>query len=175
MPTYRQPALGKKTMETIIRELYEDKCLDSYLTETNSVFLAKLHPLTPHIDLQNRENFIIMDYQAVDDNQQLMAAADMLVTDYSSCFVDYALLERPIFFYTPDEDLFLKYSEQMESGFFALSSLSKAVTPKQLVDLMNKPNMEIVKKTNEIFEDNSIKGTCYSENVYKEICKEIGL
>lgn len=47
-----------------------------------------------------------------------MAIADMLVTDYSSCFVDYALLNRPIVFYTPDETDFLKQSESMEQEYF---------------------------------------------------------
>lgn len=175
MPTYRQPSLGVKAMENIVRNLYDNRALDEFLTETDSVFLVKLHPLTPHMVIPNRKNFVILDYQTVDDNQKLMAIADMLVTDYSSCFVDYALLNRPIVFYTPDETEFLKLSESMEQEFFDLSALCKAKTPNGLVALLKQPNMEIVKKTNEIFEDESIQNTCYSENVYNIICKEIGL
>lgn len=175
MPTYRQAALGNKAMERIVKELYESKALDSYLKSTKSVFVAKLHPLTPHIELPNRDNFIILDYKAVEDNQILMAIADLLITDYSSCFVDYALLNRPIIFYTPDEKDFLTHSEQMANEYFELSQLCKASTTKELVDLLRHPNMDVVRKTNEIFEDKRIKNSCYSENVYNVIAKEIGL
>ena len=36
------------------------------------------------------------------DMQELLAAADMLITDYSSCIWDYSFLYRPCFLYTPD-------------------------------------------------------------------------
>lgn len=35
-----------------------------------------------------------------------MAASDMLVTDYSSCFFDYLLLDRPIIHYLYDYDFY---------------------------------------------------------------------
>ena len=175
MPTYRQPQLGDNAMFKVVECLYMSKSLDKYLLVSNSVMVVKLHPLTPHIDLPQRENFMILDYQAVEDNQQLMAIADVLVTDYSSCFVDYGLLERPIIFYTPDEEVFIEHSEKMEPDYFKLAALCKAQTPDELVSKLEHPNMEIVKRTNEIFEDESIKGTCYSENVYNAICKEIEL
>lgn len=38
--------------------------------------------------------------------QELMAASDMLVTDYSSCFFDYLLLDRPIVHYLYDYDFY---------------------------------------------------------------------
>ena len=36
------------------------------------------------------------------DMQELLCAADMLITDYSSCMWDFALLERPCLLYVPD-------------------------------------------------------------------------
>jgi CDP-glycerol glycerophosphotransferase (TagB/SpsB family) len=38
------------------------------------------------------------------DMQELLLAADILITDYSSCFYDYLLLEKPILFYIFDEE-----------------------------------------------------------------------
>ena len=99
----------------------------------------------------------------------------MLVTDYSSCFVDYALLNRPIIFYTPDEKDFLTNSEKMERDFFTISALNKAVTPEELAGKIENPSLDVVKVTNDFFEDQSIKGTCYSENVYRVISNKIGL
>lgn len=175
MPTYRMPTLGPKAMETIIMDLYNSKELNDALDKTNSVFLAKLHPLTPHIDITNKENFRILDYAKVESNQELMGVCDMLVTDYSSCFVDYALQERPIIFYNPDDEEFLTKSEKMEEDFFEIREMNKALTPSDLAEKILNPSMAVVNRTNEIFEDPSIKGTCYCENVYNAIAKKIGL
>lgn len=175
MPTYRMPSLGEKAMEKIVLDLYNSKELNDALEKTNSVFLAKLHPLTPHIDIENRENFRILDYAAVESNQELMGVCDMLVTDYSSCFVDYALLERPMVFYNPDDEEFLSKSEKMDDGFFEIRDLNRANTPAELAEKIQHPSMAAVVKTNEVFEEPSIKGTCYSENVYNAIAKKVGL
>jgi CDP-glycerol glycerophosphotransferase (TagB/SpsB family) len=104
-----------------------------------------------------------------------MGACDELITDYSSCFIDFALLERPIVFYTPDEKRFLTESEDMDSSFFKLCELNKATTPKELASLISKPDNKVAEETNKIFQDRKIKGTCYSENVYMELAKVLHL
>lgn len=175
LPTYRHLSLGKDAMQTIVKQLYDDKILDSVLTEMNAVFLVKSHPLTPPIKLERRENFMIMDYLSVKSNQELLAAGDMLVTDYSGGFIDFALLNRPIVFYVPDEESFVKYSEDMDQKFFELSGLNKAKTTKELADRIATPTLAVCDATNRMWNDDSIKDTCYSENVYNVICKEIGL
>lgn len=175
MPTYRKPSLGIDAMTKIIEELYNNKYLSNILDASDSVFVAKLHPLTPHIDLKNRDNFTILDYAAVENNQDLLGIADCLVTDYSSCFVDYALLNRPIIFYTPDEDAFLKHSEKMDNIFFEIKKLNYASEPKELAEKLQNSSINVAQVTNEIYEDKDIRGTCYSENVYNLICKKIGI
>lgn len=175
LPTYRQQSLGKEAMYTIVKQLYDDKSLDKVLRETNSVFLVKPHPLTPPIALERRENFMIMDYLSVENNQELLAAGDMLVTDFSGGFIDFALLNRPIIFYLPDEEMFLKYSEDIDKKFFEISNLNKAKTPETLAKLISSPTLVVCESTNKMWEEESIKGSCYSENVYNVICKEIGL
>ncbi|MDD6070954.1 MAG: CDP-glycerol glycerophosphotransferase family protein [Clostridiales bacterium] len=52
----------------------------------------------------------VMDYP---DMQELLCAADMLITDYSSCVWDYAFLKRPCFLYTPDKKEYIK-----NTGFY---------------------------------------------------------
>lgn len=173
MPTYRQSALGFDAMQRIVEELYHSESINRVLKEMNAVFVVKPHPLTPHIQLKNRDNFIVIDYGAVENNQELMGVADVLVTDYSSCFIDYALLERPIVFYVPDEKLFLKKSEKLDDTFFDLEQLSKAVDEDGLVNLLHQSSCEVAQRTNELFEDNSIKGTCYSENVFNAVKREL--
>ena len=169
MPTYRHQSLGTDAVEKIVRGLYEDENLSKVLSDQGFVFLVKLHPLTPHVDLPSRDNFKVLSYEEISDNQQLMGASDVLVTDYSSCFVDYALLRRPLIFYMPDMEEFFEKSEKLDDGFLDLAKKNMAVTIKDLTDKIIEQSLAAVEATNEIFEDASIKDTCYSENVYNVI------
>ena len=50
----------------------------------------------------------IIDITANDfDSQELLYSADILITDYSSCYFDYLLLDRPIIFYGFDFDNYI--------------------------------------------------------------------
>ena len=99
----------------------------------------------------------------------------MLITDYSSCIMDYALLDRPVAFYMPDHEQFMKLSEPLYDEFFDLCRFDNCSTPEQLASLILNPSKAAVNAINELFEDSSIKGTCYCENVYNAIAKEVGL
>lgn len=173
MPTYRHVALGADAMDRIVNNLYNSKTLSEALDKHQFVFLVKLHPLTPHINLSPKNNFMILNYSDVFDNQQLMGACDVLVTDYSSCFVDYALLRHPLIFYTPDIDEFFAKSEKLDDDYLKIAHKNMAVTVDELANKIIEHSLAAVDATNEIFEDVSIKDTCYSENVYKIIVEKI--
>lgn len=175
MPTYRKPEMGADAMTDIVKALYNSKTLDCALNNTNSVFVAKLHPLTPHISIENRDNFVVLDYGSIDNNQELLGVADMLVTDYSSCMMDYALLDRPVAFYMPDHEKFIKLSEPLYDEFFDLCKYDNCTKPEELAEKILHPSKAAVNAINELFEDPSIKGSCYCENVYNAIAKEVGL
>jgi CDP-glycerol glycerophosphotransferase (TagB/SpsB family) len=174
MPTYRGKGMGEGAMENIVKDLYHSEKLNKALTDSNSIFFAKLHPLTPHIDLPNRDNFVIMDYGAIESNQELLSVGDMMITDYSSVCVDYALTERPVLFYMPDHEKFITLSEPLFDEFYDMCKFNQANNPEQLADLIANPTMEATYAINNIFEAPEIKGTCYCENVYNAIIKEIG-
>lgn len=175
MPTYRHKAQAEDTIENIIKGLNENIQLNQYLSDNNALFLIKLHPITPPLSVPLNNNFRLLGYGQIKSNQQLLTVTDCLVTDYSGGFIDYSLLRKSVIFYTPDEDEFLRYSERMEKEFFEVSALCKAKTPDELLEKLKTPNTIVADAVNAIFEDESIKGTCYSENVFRVICKEIGL
>ncbi|GIG55174.1 CDP-glycerol glycerophosphotransferase family protein [Demequina activiva] len=56
----------------------------------------------------------VHDASAYPDTQDLLAAADVLVTDYSSLFFDYANLRRPMVFHAPDLE---RYRDELR-GFY---------------------------------------------------------
>ena len=45
--------------------------------------------------------------------QELLCAADVLITDYSSCMGDFALMKKPAFLYCPDLEDYIQ-----ERGFY---------------------------------------------------------
>ncbi len=78
---------------------------------------------TPDLQIWRREHHedfhAYKDCGAVDvsnhpDMQELLCAADILITDYSSSIWDFALLGRPCFLYVPDLEDYLKE----DRGFF---------------------------------------------------------
>lgn len=75
----------------------------------------------------------IVDGNVGDDMMEYLVCADMLITDYSSCFFDYALTGRPCFLYAPDRE----YYEKVERGFYMDYDelpFPKAYTAEELID-----------------------------------------
>lgn len=83
------------------------------------VIALKLHPFikTP-LPFSNEQGARVVDVGADREINDLLLAADILVTDYSSVIFEYALLSKPIVFYAPDmgdygnkRDFFYDYTE----------------------------------------------------------------
>ncbi|MBQ9983247.1 MAG: CDP-glycerol glycerophosphotransferase family protein [Lachnospiraceae bacterium] len=118
-PTYRKPSTpveldGDKLIEAL-NELNQDemsRLLGSKIEETSIVenenhsrwyFLNRYHRYmddSMEVKVKGKHVMDVMDYP---DMQELLCAADILITDYSSCVWDYMLLKRPCFLYVPDK------------------------------------------------------------------------
>ncbi len=84
------------------------------------VLLFRAHYLiSSRFDFDQYEGFVY-NVSEYDDINDLYIAADMLVTDYSSVFFDYAILRRPILFYMYDYE---EYKEQMRDFYFGIEEL----------------------------------------------------
>ena len=173
MPTYRGEAMGANAMDNIVRHLYESAELANALDQTNSILVVKPHPLTPRINIPNRKNFIVLDWYMVGNNQELLAVSDALISDYSSCVIDFALLDRPIIFFLPDHEAFITQSEPLYKEFLDLCESEYCTTAEQLASKIKKPNKAVVNTINNLFEDIAIKRTCYTENVYNAIVEHL--
>lgn len=94
--------------------------LDSYLGENNYHLLLKLHPYEEQhfhgiTDLTNNITVITSEHiikKSIDLNQ-ILPLVGVLITDYSSVYYDYLILNKPIIFLIPDKDA---YSDS-RSGF----------------------------------------------------------
>ena len=66
--------------------------------------IVRLHPnminSKPERELLRDES--VINATKYDDMQELLCAADLLITDYSSCMFEISMLRKPCFLYTPD-------------------------------------------------------------------------
>jgi CDP-glycerol glycerophosphotransferase len=84
------------------------------------VILFRAHYFVANtFDFSRYENFVI-DASGIDDINDLYVMADMLITDYSSVFFDYADLKRPILFYMYDLE---EYKNNIRDFYIDLDEL----------------------------------------------------
>ncbi|MCL2014071.1 MAG: CDP-glycerol glycerophosphotransferase family protein [Oscillospiraceae bacterium] len=98
-PTYR----GKDNRDAHYPESFLDMDRLYESLGEHDLFIIKHHPF-----IKNKtgipENFgdKIIDLSFFREVNNLLLITDLLITDYSSCIFEYALLKRPIVFYAPD-------------------------------------------------------------------------
>lgn len=92
----------------------------------------------------------IYDVSKFDDINELYIVSDMLITDYSSVFFDYANLKRPIIFYMYD---FEQYKDSIRGFYIDLKKLPGSITKTEdeLIKEIKKMNNSF--KYNKIYEE----------------------
>jgi len=68
------------------------------------------------------------------DAQELLAATDILITDYSSCFFDFLILDRPIIHYAYDYDY---YRNDDRGMYYTIDEVAGGVVVKDVQSLVN--------------------------------------
>lgn len=111
-PTHRESRLLNSSYDSDLLKSFisELKDMDRYLHSLNYFVLFRPHYFTDNVKLGDSEfkNVRIVDAGRYRDPRVLMLISDMLITDYSSIYVDYLLLQKPIAFYQPDIEYFQK-------------------------------------------------------------------
>ncbi|ASS72818.1 CDP-glycerol glycerophosphotransferase family protein [Bacillus atrophaeus] len=90
-------------------ELLEEALADEY------VIILRMHYLVAeNFDLEKYKGFVF-DFSLYEDIRDLYLISDLLITDYSSVFFDFANLQRPMIFFVPDlED----YRDNLRGFYF---------------------------------------------------------
>ncbi|WP_347321023.1 CDP-glycerol glycerophosphotransferase family protein [Rossellomorea sp. RS05] len=79
------------------------------------VLILRMHHLvSDSLEIDDKYQSFVYDCSKYDDIQELYLEADLLITDYSSVFFDYANSKKPILFYAYD---FEKYKDEIR-GFY---------------------------------------------------------
>lgn len=146
MPTFRES-------EEDFFQVMSLEVFNEFLIENNMVFISKLHPkskLNKRFAEIQCSNIYCIDAQV--DPYTFMGQVDMLVTDYSSVYSDFMLLNRPVvgFFYD-----YKKYTMNTRDSYVSFDEYMpelKATTMKELEECivearMNDPCRENRKKS----------------------------
>lgn len=95
------------------------KKLQRELKDDYAILFRTHYFIANKFDFSEYDGFII-DASAYEDINDLYIISDILITDYSSVFFDFANLKRPIIFYMYDLD---KYQNQLRDFYFDLKEL----------------------------------------------------
>ena len=101
-PTFRDNEEDNNVFNYLDLEKFNNALSEEY------VIALRLHPKINQFfkgDIDTKADFIdVSDYKK---EQELMLISDLLITDYSSIMIEFALLNKPIIFFTYDYDRYL--------------------------------------------------------------------
>nr|WP_282446246.1 CDP-glycerol glycerophosphotransferase family protein [Paenibacillus silvae] len=90
---------------------FNKRIFENFLVNNNIVLIIKLHPFeekmfSSKVDELIGENMYLLTNTKLEEKNvqlyELLGSTDMLMTDYSSIYIDYLLLNKPIVFIPPD-------------------------------------------------------------------------
>lgn len=83
-------------------------------------FVLRTHYfIADHLQISDEDKDFVMDQSRYNDIGELYLISDVLITDYSSVFFDFANLRRPILFYVYD---FEKYASVLRGFYFDMTT-----------------------------------------------------
>ena len=127
MPTFRD---WGNTADRVIP--IDWAAMDALLRQRDGVLYCKLHPndraSLPDVSHLERIQFLPSGI----DPYPLLQHTHALISDYSSIFFDYLMLDRPIVFYAYDLDAYRRYSRSMYDDYDRVTPGARATDPAQL-------------------------------------------
>ena len=151
MPTHRRMGVSKMNMHSILPL----DALQSFCKDNNVLFIIKKHFY--HRDEKEKldDYSNIIDITNVDDidPQVLLYQSDVLITDYSACYIDYMLLNRPLLFYQYDIEDFTSNERSLYISFkdidIAPVSFGQEDLIRDLKSVINEPSDLFEERRNE--------------------------
>ncbi|GAB6091619.1 CDP-glycerol glycerophosphotransferase family protein [Spirochaeta dissipatitropha] len=132
MPTHRKDGKVSQDIDIIL----ELEALNRFCERTDSYFVIKTHFYSKKFSLSEFDRIVNFASSGIDP-QVLLYYTDILITDYSSCYTDFLLLDRPVVFYAYDIDEYLTEDREMYFDFFDVTPGRKVSTNAELIDELN--------------------------------------
>jgi CDP-glycerol glycerophosphotransferase (TagB/SpsB family) len=168
MPTHRKE--GKERM--LMSELLDLDRLNRFCAENNLLFLIKKHYYHGHeVESLGAYANIIDITQQEYDAQLLLKYTDILITDYSSCFVDFLLLDRPVIFYNYDYETYVLNDRDLYFDYNATTPGEKATDFNALIEALQ----NVVTEGRDAYaaKRETVKNIFYSEENQRQVGRKI--
>jgi len=104
------------------------------------VVMVSKHPQNQKYEYENLKSECYIDVCDYDDFEELLATADVLISDYSGCVYDYSYTQRPVFLFQSDYEDYL-----VERDFY--------IPMEKLPYIKAHTNEELVEKIKDFQED----------------------
>lgn len=169
MPTYRQ----KEETDIVALLLKDLEDINERMQKRNTTLFLKFHPFQLRrntVDL-NRSHICVLTEK--EDIYTLLPAFDFLITDYSSIFFDYLLLNRPMIFAPFDYEEYVKKHGSFVFDYLLNTPGPKAADWKEVMDhieiLTEGKDEEKISREALLERIHLYKDGRSSERVYREI------
>lgn len=136
MPTHRQEG-GEEMLKIITDNL--NQC-QKMLEEKNIYLLVKLHQFHQHESSSEKlENIIYITNQDLDgDIYPYLPKTDFLITDYSTIYIDYLLVNKPIVFLNYDLDRYTALDRELYFPYEEVTPGPKVSSWMQLIPTLSR-------------------------------------
>lgn len=162
LPTWRT-----KNADLFYKYGFNPDEIQNYLVKENMVLIVKAHHMTNQFDFNIKyPNIVFLKSTDISDIYPLLRETDILITDYSSVYFDYLLLNKPIIF-TPF-DIF-----ELNKDYFAYDY--NKTTPGEKISNWNKlvPTLKRISKK-DVFKEKRLKCLNYFHKFNKPgFCKRL--
>ena len=129
MPTWRDTGLN--FLDEQGNFVLDPQAISDFSARHNILFVLKLHPYIGDDQLYDLPG--IIRYPSRKDIYPVLPLADALITDYSSIYFDYLLLDRPIVFFAYDLQRYLAKDREM---FFPFETMTPGPVVTQQADML---------------------------------------
>ena len=149
--------------------------LNDIMRESNSLFVVKLHPSTKiNIDNLNCYSNLCI-YPSVSDIYTVLPFIDCLITDYSSIYTDFLIMNKEIILYVFDYDEYVKTSYNL-SEYDKYFIGKRAYNFDQLLQIMKSgEDCHVPKEQYEFLMNFFWDNNRYNIDIAEETKKRIGL
>ena len=185
LPTYRGEAHSVSNIFNLLNEKYPFNVdrFDKFLTQIKGLFLIRVHPLSRVTDqnlidkINKSQRIKLLLETPVDefDIYPLLKHTDILITDYSSVYCDFLLLNRPVIFASFDLKEYITNDKGFYDGYREITAGPIASDWDEVIEYLkeaiNDPKEydSKRKRVNEFF--NAYNDANNSERVYNEIMR----
>jgi CDP-glycerol glycerophosphotransferase (TagB/SpsB family) len=125
-PTYRDSGELVSNTNTLDIEKFDKFCRDC-----GFILIVKFHPY-PNNELSTMNFDNVLIYHPSKDVYPLLPVTDLLITEYSSIYTDYLLLNKPIIFYPYDYKKYLVKDRELKFDYNCITPGPKCYSQKEI-------------------------------------------